>query len=593
MRPSLLVAAMLAVTLVGGRIRGSSQPSSSAFTALANDYWEWQLRESPELATLVGDTRYNDRLADLSPAAIERREAAEREFLARLRAIDRDTLKGQDGLSALVLEWELTTRVDEQQFAAKLMVLDQLDGPQLVFPSLVQSTPFGRAADYDAYVQRLRAWPRQLEQIEALLRRGIDLGWVQPNGPLRSVPDQIRGQITDDPAKSALYAPFEAMPTGVPAETAARLRDAGRRAIAEAVMPGLRRFHDFVRDVYLPRGMRAIAAASLPNGAKYYAHRVRRYTTTTLDADAIHRIGLSEVARIRKAMDEVVQKSGFAGSFDDFLKFLRTDPQFYFTSADALVTAYRDISKRADAELPRLFAELPRNTYGVRPFPDYEAPSQTTARYYPGAEDGSRPGYFMVNTYQLGMRPKYEMEALTLHEAVPGHHLQIARAQELAAIPAFRRNSTTLDAYVEGWGLYAESLGTEMGFYKDPYSRFGQLTYEMWRACRLVVDTGIHHLGWTRERAITFMKDNTAKAEHDIAVEVDRYIVWPGQALAYKIGELKIKELRARAEQRLGERFDIRAFHNVVLDNGPLPLALLEKEIDRWIAKSTAPGSQK
>jgi uncharacterized protein (DUF885 family) len=278
-----------------------------------------------------------------------------------------------------------------------------------------------------------------------------------------------------------------------------------------------------------------------------------------------------------------MRRTGFTGSFAEFLTFLRTDPRFYYTKAEDLVAGYRDVAKRADAGLPALFAELPRNTYGVRAFPDFEGPSQTTARYYRGASDGSRPGYYMVNTYRLDMRPKYEMEALTLHEAVPGHHLQIARALELRELPDFRRNAP-FTAFTEGGWLYAESLGEEMGFYTDPYSKFGQLTYEMWRACRLVVDTGMHHLGWSRERAIDFMKQNTAKSEQDIVVEIDRYIVWPGQALAYKLGELKIKELRARAQRELGDRFDVRKFHNAVLDNGPLPLDVLEREIDRWIS---------
>jgi uncharacterized protein (DUF885 family) len=566
---------------------GVGQAASAApapmFDALANDYWEWQLRESPETATLVGDARYNDRLADLSWAAVERRRADVRAFLERFRKIDRTTLTGQNALSASVLEWELTTSVAGQRFPTEVLVLDQLDGPHLLFPSLVQATPFRQASDYDAYLKRLQAWPHQLEQIQALLQRGIDLVWVQPNGPLRGVPEQIRGQITDDPAKSPFFTPFLAMPAAVTADGQTRLKAAATRTITSAVYPALRRFHDFVKNVYLPRGARPTAAAALPDGAAFYTWRVRRYTTTALGADAIHRLGLSEVERIRKEMDAVVQQSGFTGSFAEFLTFLRTDPRFYFTEPDALVTAYRDIAKRADAELPNQFRELPRSQYGVRPFPDYEAPSQTTARYYPGAGDGSRAGYFMVNTWQLAMRPKYEMEALTLHEAVPGHHLQIARAQELPGIPAFRRNLLSLDAFIEGWALYAESLGTSMGFYKDPYQRFGQLTYEMWRACRLVVDTGLHQLGWTRDQAIAFMKDHTAKAEHDIEVEVDRYIVWPGQALAYKIGELKIKELRAKAEKQLGSRFDVRAFHNAVLDNGALPLELLEREIDRWI----------
>jgi uncharacterized protein (DUF885 family) len=405
---------------------------------------------------------------------------------------------------------------------------------------------------------------------------------VQPSGPLRGVPDQIEGQLTGDPVKSPLYAPFENIPASVSDAERSRLQAAGRDAIVRGIFPALTAFRDFVRGTYLPAGTRAIGASTLPDGEAYYAYAIRQNTTTTLTADSIHRIGLAEVARIRAEMDSVLKRVRFTGSFQEFLVFLRTDPRFYYATPEDLLTGYRDISKRADAELPKLFAELPRNSYGVKPFPDYEAPSQTTARYYPGAEDGSRSGTFMVNLYRLDMRPKYEMEALTLHEAVPGHHLQISRGQELTGLPAFRRNAG-YTAFVEGWALYAESLGPAMGFYTDPYSRFGQLTYEMWRACRLVVDTGMHHLGWTRQQAIDFMKANTAKSEQDVIVEIDRYIVWPGQALAYKLGELKIRELRARAERELGPRFDIRAFHNAVLDNGALPLDVLEREIDRWI----------
>jgi uncharacterized protein (DUF885 family) len=282
-------------------------------------------------------------------------------------------------------------------------------------------------------------------------------------------------------------------------------------------------------------------------------------------------------------MEAIIRQVDFKGSFQDFLTYLRTDARFYFTRAEDLVTAYRDICKQTDAELPRFFAELPRNSYGVREIPLYEAPAQTTAYYQQGAADGSRPGWYWVNTYKLETRPRYEMEALSLHESVPGHHLQISRAQELKGLPDFRRNGG-YTAYVEGWALYAESLGGDMGFYSDPYSKFGQLTYEMWRACRLVVDTGMHAFGWSRQQAIDFMKENTAKTENDIIVEIDRYIVWPGQALGYKLGELKIKELRAKAKRELGERFDIRRFHNAVLDDGPLPLDVLEKRIDEWIA---------
>jgi uncharacterized protein (DUF885 family) len=561
-----------------------TETASAALHALLRDYWEWKLREFPEQATWLGDARYNARLTDLSPEAIDRRKQFTRRTLERARAIDASRLTGQDALSHALIVWDLALAVEGQAYPTEVLVLDQLDGPQIGVAQLVSVTPFRTRADYDDYLARLAAIPRYFDQVAALLRRGIQLGWVQPNGPLRGVPDQIEGQLSGDPTKSPFYAPFEHIPDAIPAADHDRLRTAARNTITSSVFPALTRFRDFVRDTYLPTGNRAIGASSLPNGTAYYSYAARQSTTTALSPDEIHRIGLTEVARIRAQMDTVMRRSGFTGSFQEFLTFLRTDPRFYYKSAGELVTAYRDISKRADAGLPALFAELPRNTYGVRPFPDYEAPSQTTARYYQGATDGSRPGWFMVNTYRLDMRPKYEIEALTLHEAVPGHHLQIARAQELRGLPDFRRNGG-YTAFVEGWGLYAESLGAEMpGFYADPYSKFGQLTYEMWRACRLVVDTGMHHLGWSRQRAIDFMKDNTAKSEQDIVVEIDRYIVWPGQALAYKIGELKIKELRARAERELGPRFDVRKFHNAVLDNGPLPLDVLEREIDRWIA---------
>jgi uncharacterized protein (DUF885 family) len=473
--------------------------------------------------------------------------------------------------------------VDGQRFPAELLAIEQLDGPQLAFPQLMGVMPVRTVKDYENYIARLNAFPNYLAQIQALLEKGVQTGWTQPAGPLRSIPQQIAEQVSGEVEKSALYAPFTKFPDGIPSKDRERLAVAARKAIDTSVFPALAKLRDFMRDDYLPAGRAQIGASSLPDGKAWYEFAIRRYTTTTLSADRIHELGLSEVRRIRGEMQQVITDSGFKGSFAEFLSFLRTDPRFYYTKPEDLLTGYRDIAKRADERLPELFAELPRTPYGVQPFPDFEAPSQTTARYYPGAEDGSRAGLFMANLYKLDARPKYEMEALTLHEAVPGHHLQIARAQELKGLPAFRRNGN-YTAYIEGWGLYAESLGSEMGFYTDPYSRFGQLTYEMWRACRLVVDTGMHAKAWSRQEAIDFMKENTAKTELDITVEIDRYIVWPGQALAYKLGELKLKELRARAIKALGEEFDVRRFHNAVLDNGALPLTVLEREIDRWIA---------
>ena len=584
MRPAPLA---LALALLLPHHVSAQQPRTertAALHALLAEQLEWRLREFPESATRRGDSRYNARLTDLSPEAIERRKAMTRRFLERARAIDASALAGQDVLTHALLVSTLQLDVEGDRFPTEVLVVDQINGPQLAFDNLIEVTRFRTRADYDDYLARLGAVPRFFDQVTALLRRGIELGWVQPAVPLRGVPAQIEAQLTSDPTTSLFYAPFTRFPGAVPEAERERLRAAGRAAIAGGVLPALTRFRDFVRDVYLPAGrQRPIGISAVPSGGEYYRYAIRQYTTTALGADSIHRLGLAEVARIRVQMDSVMRRTGFTGSFQEFLTFLRTDPRFYYTKAEDLVAGYRDIAKRADAGLPALFAELPRNTYGVRPFPDYEGPSQTTARYYRGAADNTRPGYFMVNTYRLDMRPKYEMEALTLHEGVPGHHLQIARAQELRELPDFRRNAP-VTAFTEGWGLYAESLGEEMGFYADPYSKFGQLTYEMWRACRLVVDTGIHQFGWSRQRAIDFMKENTAKSEQDIAVEVDRYIVWPGQALAYKLGELKIKELRARAERELGSRFDVRRFHNALLDNGPLPLEVLDREIDRWIA---------
>jgi uncharacterized protein (DUF885 family) len=553
---------------------------------LQRQYWEWQLNEFPELSTWTGDNRYNDRFTDLSPEAVERRKTDEQRMLELARSIDRSQLSAQNRLSHALLLWELELAVSAQRFPP-VMLLNQIWGPHLMFPQLVSVTPFQTVHDYRNYLHRLSAFPLYLEQATGLLRLGIQSGWVQPREPLRGVRDQIQGQLVPDVEQSALYNPLQQMPETIPEAEREQIRSEARRYIADAVFTALAKFRDFVMETYLPAGDRPAAASSLPDGEAYYAHCVYEHTTSGLTPADIHQIGLNEVTRILAEMSSVIHETGFKGSLQEFGSFLRSDPRFYYTNAEELVRAYRDIAKRADAELPQLFSELPRTPYGVRAFPDYEAPSQTTAQYYPGAADGSRAGYFLVNTYRLDMRPSFEMEALTLHEAVPGHHLQIARAQELRHLPDFRRNAS-YTAYVEGWALYAESLGSSMGFYTDPYSRFGQLTYEMWRACRLVVDTGLHQFGWTRQQAIDYLRENTAKTEQDIAVEVDRYIVWPGQALAYKIGELKIKELRAKAEGELQSRFDLRGFHNALLDNGPLPLALLECEMDAWIEAQKA-----
>ncbi|MEK6410439.1 MAG: DUF885 domain-containing protein [Acidobacteriota bacterium] len=561
----------------------SSGDAAKKLHTLFEDDWQWSLEQYPESATLLGDNRYNDRLTDFSFEAIERRKAHEREMLDRIQKLERSQFAGQDVISYDLFLLDKKLNVEGQRFPAEYMPIDQMNGVQITLGQLAGSTPFRNAKDYEKYLARLAAFPRQIDQLIALMKRGIETKWVPPAAPLRSVPAQIEGQITDDPTKSPLFNPLARFPNDIPAAERARLSESGKRVIGESLTPALKKLDAFFKETYLPACRKDIGASSLPGGEAFYQYAIRRHTTTSLTAREIHEIGKREVARIRREMEAIILRAGFKGSFQEFLTFLRTDPRFYYTKPEDLVAGYSYIAKQADGKLPQLFAELPRTPYGVRVIPDYEAPAQTTAYYQPGAADGSRAGVFMINTYKLNTRPKYEMEALTLHESVPGHHLQIARAQELKGLPDFRRNAV-YTAYVEGWGLYAESLGGEMGLYANSYSKFGQLTYEMWRACRLVVDTGMHALGWGRQQAIDMMKENTAKTENDIVVEVDRYIVWPGQALAYKMGELKIKELRAKAKRELGERFDVRTFHNAVLDDGALTLDLLESRVDEWIA---------
>ncbi len=424
------------------------------------------------------------------------------------------------------------------------------------------------------------------------MQRGLELGLTPPAVTLRDVPEQVRNQIADDPLDSPLLAPFRDMPASVPEAVRQRLVAAAAEAYEERARPAYQRLLlNFLVNEYLPAARESIALTDLPDGEAWYAYNVRVMTTTAMRPREIHELGLAEVARIRGEMEAVMWDTGFAESFHDFCAFLRNDPRFYFEDAGRLITAYRDIAKRIDPQLPALFGTLPRLPYGVRAVPAYSERSQTTAYYRPGSPAAGRAGYFFANTYALDTRPRWEMEALTAHEAVPGHHLQIALAQELEDVPEFRRWSGPT-AFVEGWGLYSESLGEELGLYQDPYSKFGQLTYEMWRAVRLVVDTGMHALGWSRQQAIDYFAENTCKQLHDITVEIDRYIVWPGQALAYKIGELKFKELRARARAELGDAFDIRAFHDACLENGAIPLDILERRVEAWMAQEKAAVAQ-
>ncbi len=577
--------------------RGAQRDYSQRFAALARATglsdsaklhrlfdldWEFSNVEYPENATYDGYPGQNDRWTDLSVAAIRRRQADIAGELKVVSAINRAHLNPSDQLSYDIFRRGVEEFIEGTRFPGDVLQITQLGGPQ-TSASIIGSMPAATVKDYTDIIARLRALPTVVDQTIALLDSGVKLGVTPPRITLRDLPGQVKDLIPEDPLKSALLTPFTSFPVGIAESDRARLRSDAVRAYNEQDRPAFQRLQAYLTNTYVPRSRETISMGALPDGAAWYAYNIKVQTTTTRTPQEIHELGLSEVKRIRAQMDSVIRSTGFSGDFAAFTNMLRTDPKFFYTDSAALVRGYRDITKRIDPELPKLFGRLPRLTYGVSTIPSYAAPSQTTAYYQGGSPEAHRAGQFFVNTYKLDTRPTWEMEVLTAHESVPGHHLQIAISQELEGIPEFRRYGG-YTAFVEGWGLYSESLGPELGLYKDPYSKFGQLTYEIWRAIRLVIDTGIHSFGWSRQQAIDYFKANSAKTENDITVEVDRYIVWPGQALAYKSGELEIKALRKYAEQELGPRFDIRAFHDQVLSQGALPLDVLDTRIRAWVA---------
>ena len=554
--------------------------------ALFERLFKENLEEHPELGTFLGLDGYDDRLTDRSPPAIAPRKAKLKQTIAELKRFDSAQLSTQDRISRDVMLANLSLKEQMNGLYGELpfseedswMQISPMHGPQESLASLARATPMRRERDYENYVKRLAAIPRMLEEQTAILRAGMKTGWMPPRAAMERVPGMLAVYAGDDITAMPLWRPF----TNYPADISDRKRwsETGWKVLSEKVRPAFAAFKQFIETTYLPACRKELAASQLPGGPQYYALQVRDKTTTTLAPAEIHEIGKREVARIRTAMDEVIASTGFKGSFAEFVHFLKTDPRFFFKTPEARLAAYRDIAKRADAELPKLFAELPRLPYGIRAMEAFEG--DNADHYSPGALDGSRAGFFEANVNNIEKRSSPEMESTLLHEAVPGHHLQTSRALELKGLPLFRRSSWYV-AYGEGWALYAESLGYEMGFYKDPYMRFGALNNEILRACRLVVDTGLHSMGWTREQAIRYMINNSIE-EGFAAAEVDRYIVWPGQALGYKIGELKIKALRAKAKAALGDKFDLRRFHNVLLDDGALPLTVLEARVDEWIA---------
>jgi uncharacterized protein (DUF885 family) len=560
---------------------------SERFDEIVDMTYDYTMLSHPEFATLLGDLRGQDRWTDNSEESTRQREQDAKTLLAALENIDRDALTPTEQINYDLLYDSQVREIEGQKFPTEFMPLNQMGGVQQDIAQMMAITQPKNAADYSNMIARLEKTPEVVEQTIAWMRKGMEAGITPPAITLRDVPQQIRNQLVDEADKSPMLGAFQKFPANVDSLQQESLKKQAEAAFSNRIAPAFEKLLAFVENEYIPAARKTIAMRDLPNGEAWYAYNVKQRTTTDLTPEQIHEIGLSEVKRIRSEMDGIIDSIGFEGTFEDFLEFLRTDPQFYHNTKEDLLREYRDIAKRADPELMKLFGRLPRTPYGVIPVPSYAEKSQTTAYYQRGSVEAGRPGNFFANTYALDTRPRWEMEALTLHEAVPGHHLQLALQDELEDVPWFRRVGG-YTAYIEGWGLYSESLGVEMGFYQDPYSKFGQLTYEMWRAIRLVVDTGMHHLGWSRQKAIDYFMKNAGKQEHDVIVEIDRYIVWPGQALAYKIGELKIKELRAWATDELGEDFDIRGFHDEVLGKGALPLSVLEANIRAWVKAQKA-----
>ncbi len=563
-----------------------AQTPSAELSRLFSDERAFVYREDPLSATSAGIHDYDDRLPSVTPETNARQQQENEAFIARLRAIDRGDLTHQEQVSYDLFEFMVGQRVrlgrygdwrlplnSDSGFYSEILLLDDLQSPRSV-------------RDYENYIARLNDTPRYFREQIANMREGIRDGFTLPREIVAGVSQVIGGFHYQNAEAMGLYAPFANFPASVPEGERERLRESGHAALTNSVIPAFDEFRIFFETEYAPRTRTTIAAQRLPNGRAYYADLVRYYTTLP-DAtpQRIHQIGLGEVARIRVAMEAEMRAAGFQGTFDEFLAFLRTDPQFYATTSEQLLREAAWITREIDAEMPNYFGRIPRRPYTVQPVPAAIAPNYTGGRYSGGRLD--QAGEYWVNTYALNTRPLYVLPSLTAHEAAPGHHTQISLARELTDLPAFR-GTFYPHAFGEGWGLYSERLGEEMGIYHTPDQRFGRLTYEMWRACRLVVDTGMHSMGWSRQRALDYLAANTALSTHEIRTEVDRYIGWPGQALAYKIGELKIVELRQRAEAALGDRFDIRAFHDAVLANGGVTLPVLEQQIDDYIAAAQA-----
>ncbi|TMI08968.1 DUF885 domain-containing protein [Candidatus Bathyarchaeota archaeon] len=563
----------------------SSRDEVNRLNQLYDDYWEFILKEYPLTATYLGDHRYDGVLEDASEEAFHRRVAQSRKYLDQLSSIKKPFSK-PDLLNYELFERELEDNLEAAKFRPYLTPMTQQSGLQIDIPEIVTYHPFGSLLDFENFSSRLRAFPRLVDQVIHSMRTGIRARIVLAKVTAQKIIPQLEANVVQDLKKLDLYKSVENIPSVIDSTEAVRIKNDVEEAIRQSVVPAFEKLLAFFKDEYLPACRGDVGIWSLPDGNERYEYTVRHYTTTNLSPNEIHDLGLKELSRIHAEMRAIVGRIGFKGSLQDFISSLRKDTSLYNTSAAELLAGFKKILEQMDAKLPLLFGRLPKAKYGFREIEAFRAEAAPDAYYYRPPEDGSRPAYFYVNTFQPRQRPKYTMEVLAYHEAVPGHHLQLAIQQELTDLPRFRRHGG-YTAFIEGWGLYSEELPKRVGFYQDALSDFGRLSFDAWRAARLVVDTGIHHKRWTRERAIQFFLENTALSELNISSEVDRYIAWPGQALAYKIGQLKISELRSRAEKALGAPFDIRKFHDELLGDGALALDVLENKMQSWIDRES------
>jgi len=582
-----LAASVLLLTVCAGTAQADD---NAAFQTLVSKAWAQKLRDDPLFATYAGENKYNHLVTDESLLAVEQRHKARLELNAAANAIDRSKLPRQQQINYDIFRRLLDDEIAAYKFKTHLIPITNRWGFHVSFPEIRRQMPFKNKQDYQNYIQRLRGFRKYAQQHIERLREGVKQGYVLPAVVLEGFTGSITAHIVTDPSRSLFAEPLTRLQAaGIPASQHEAIRRNCQAAIVEDVVPGYQDFLQFMKNEYIPAARGSTGASALPDGRAFYRHQVKHFTTLDLSPAEVHQTGLREVKRIRAEMAQVAKDAEFDGDLNAFIKHLRTAPEFYPETAAQLMKEVAYTLKKMDGQLPKLFKTLPRTPYGIRKIPDYIAPKTTSAYYSTPPGDGSRAGFYYVNTFNLKSRPLFEVEALSLHEAVPGHHLQLALQQEIKSLPEFRRFAS-FTAFVEGWALYSERLGLETGFYQTPYSNFGRLSFEMWRACRLVVDTGLHYFGWSRSKAIEYMTSNTALSVHNITMEVDRYIAWPGQALGYKIGELKIRELRAAAEEQLGGKFDIREFHDVVLLSGSVPLPVLEENVNAFIKHSTAPA---